>query len=113
MAGTVIDGAVISGITVTSATAFPLPNVSGSVASTQPGRLIGGTYFVETTGTFGTSGTIQVQRLGPDAATWENVGSGLTSSGATEVVQIPNGGYRVEASGTITSGFCGITRIPS
>jgi len=103
MAGAVADGGIISGITVTSATAFPLVNAGGTTSP--PGRLVGGTYQVTTVGTFGTSGSIQVQQLGPDGATYVNVGSALSSSGASEIIQVPSGGFRVETSGTITSGF--------
>jgi len=74
-----------------------------------PFTLYGGYYQVALAATG--SGTAQLETLGPDGATWLNVGSDLTANGVAYFYCAP-GEYRLTVA-TFTAVYASITRVPT
>ena len=70
-------------------------------SSTSPVYFPGGVASFELTGTV--AGTVTLQKLGPDGATWEAVGASTTVTAAAFVqgLNLPAGGYRLACSATL------------
>ena len=88
-----LDGASFSNISATTA-AFTLD---------------GGKYGLDVTATFG-GGSVQLQKLAADGATWANVGAAITANGV-QTADVPAGSYRV-AIATATAVYVNLRRIP-
>ena len=78
------------------------PDETIVVSGGQTFTLNGGTYGFDVNPTVSAGGSVQLQRLGPDSATYENVGTSVGSGAAAsyQTVQIPQGGYKL----AVTSG---------
>ena len=63
----------------------------------------GGKGFLAVVGTFG-GASLQLQYLGPDSATWVNVGAAITAAGSV-VVEMPPGPVRMAVTGGPPSGL--------
>ena len=84
---------------------------SGEALTGQPVNLVtpnssqfaitGGKYLFAAVGTFN-SGTITLNRVGPDGNTLVSMASGLTAAGSS-VVDLPPGLYQVTISGSTTA----------
>lgn len=68
---------------------------------TAPAFFLGGVASFEISGTFNAA-TVTLQKLGPDEATWETVGSSTTVTAAAFVqgLNLPAGCYRLSLSGS-------------
>jgi hypothetical protein len=63
-------------------------------ATTSPFELKGGTYVVD--GIWTGSGTVTLQRLGPDGTTYQTAVTALSTSGTpSAAVQLPPGQYKI------------------
>lgn len=73
--------------------------------------LSGGNYAATAHATWG-GGNAQLQVLGPDGATWLNVGSTITADGISTYANLPPASYRWNIT-TTTAGFVNLTRVPN
>lgn len=94
---------------------YAFPNIA---ATTSPFNLIGGTYGVDCIAGAWNSGTVNLQRLAGDGATWVNAAeqvdlAGLVSFNANLYANIPlaPGSYRFDVSAA-TGVYVTIVRIP-
>lgn len=87
-------------------------NVQSNIApaTTAAFTLRGGSYWIETKST-GT-GTIDLQRLGPDGTTWTARATQITATAGQQTLSLPPGSYRWVVA-TFTANFLEITRIPT
>lgn len=88
---------------------------SNIAASTAPFKLKGGRYVLAASATF-SGGSVSVQMLGPDAATWvtpSNIaGSANTITAAgCQTVDLPPGQYRITIA-TATAVYASLASIP-
>lgn len=80
-------------------------------ANSIPFHLMGGKYAVDAVATF-SSGSVKLQRLGPDGSTYLSVASATDFSAAGyATVDLPQGTYRFTIA-TATAVACSIVRIP-
>lgn len=86
--------------------AFAFSNIAATTAAF---RVRGGKYMLCATATFG-GGNIQLQTLGPDAATWVNVGSSVTAAGVA-VFDLAGGQYRFAIT-TATAVYVALSSVP-
>ena len=73
-------------------------------------ELRGGSYWIETKST-GT-GTIDLQRLGPDGTTYTARITQITATAGQQTISLPPGTYRWVVA-TFTANYLEITRIPT
>lgn len=87
-------------------------NVQSNIApsTTAAFNLRGGSYWLETKST-GT-GTIDLQRLGPDGTTWTARATQITATAGQQTLSLPPGSYRWVVA-TFTANYLEITRIPT
>lgn len=87
-------------------------NVQSNIApsTTTSFYLRGGSYWVETKST-GT-GTIDLQRLGPDGTTYTARITQITATAGQQTLSLPPGTYRWVVA-TFTANYLEITRIPT
>ena len=71
--------------------------------------LTGGLYAIETLATG--AGSITLQRLGPDGATWGAAATAITTTSNFSTAQLPPGQYRWLTSG-FTAIYATVQRIP-
>lgn len=84
---------------------------SNIAATTAAFKLIGGKYSVAAVATFG-GGSVKLQRLGPDAATYQSVASASDFSAAGyTALDLPPGQYRFTIA-TATAVYAEVTAIP-
>jgi hypothetical protein len=81
---------------------FPFSNISANTAAF---TLRGGNYGFTCHATFG-GGSVGLQRLAEDAATWINVVTPLTADGYASA-NLPSGQYRVSVT-TATGVYCDV-----
>lgn len=79
-------------------------------ATTAPFVLRGGSYWIETKSTG--SGTIDLQKLGPDGTTYTARITQITATAGQQTISLPPGTYKV-AIATFTAIYVEITRIPT
>ena len=79
-------------------------------ATTDPFQLVGGVYVVDAIGTWN-SGTLTLQRLGPDGNTYITALTALSADGASAATALPAGTYRL-AIATATAVFVSVARVP-
>jgi hypothetical protein len=82
-------------------------NFTGTTANFTLG--FGGLYGAEFSATFG-GGTVQLNVLGPDGATWIPAAPAWTANG-TAVIYLPSGTYQLVVV-TATAVYVSISRIP-
>ena len=92
-----------------SAEGFFFSNISATTAAF---TLRGGKYGADAAATFG-GGSVKLQKLLGDGATWQSVSSAtdFTAAGYAVIDLVP-GQYRFTIA-TATAVFCAVTRIPS
>lgn len=83
-------------------------NVAAGTSATF--TLRGGSYWIETKST-GT-GTIDLQKLGPDGSTWTARITQITTTAGQQTISLPPGSYRYVIA-TFTANYVEITRIPT
>ena len=73
------------------------PDESIVVSGGQTFTLGGGTYGFDVLGTVSAGGSVVLQRLGPDGATYEQVGTSVGAAGTPsyQTVSVPQGGYKL------------------
>lgn len=72
--------------------------------------LQGGVYVMDAIATWN-AGSITLQRLGPDGATYMNAATGLSADGTTGALTLPAGTYKFTVA-TATGLWVSISRIP-
>jgi hypothetical protein len=77
-------------------------------ASTGAFTLLGGKYGLDVSATFG-GGNVQLQMLSVDNQTWVNVGSSITTNGAS-TYDLPPGQYQIAIT-TATAVYAALTKI--
>lgn len=83
---------------------------SNIAATTAAFGLRGGTYWIETKSTG--SGTLDLQRLGPDGTTYTARITQITATAGQQTIALPPGTYKW-AIATFTANYLEITRIPT
>lgn len=73
-------------------------------------KLQGGAYVMDAIATW-SSGSLTLQRLGPDGATFITAATALSADGTTGSIALPPGTYRISAT-TATGIWASIARIP-
>lgn len=73
-------------------------------------KLQGGAYAMDAIASWG-GGSITLQRLGPDGATFITAATALTADGTTGSIALPPGTYRVLAT-TAAAIWVSVARIP-
>lgn len=79
-------------------------------ATTDPFPLDGGVYVVDALATW-SSGTVTLQRLGPDGANYLTAATALSADGTSGGVVLSRGTYRF-AVATATGVYVGVSRVP-
>jgi len=92
-----------------SATATESKKFSSISAPTAPFTLKGGKYALTVVNAG--AGTVDIQVLGPDGATWLDVSSNITGNGIG-TADLPPGQYRINPSG-VASITAAITSVPT
>lgn len=90
-----------------STQSFQFQNLSVTTATFY---VIGGTYGLTVSATFG-GGSVQLQILSFDKATWLNVGSAFSANGFISQA-LPPGQYRLAIT-TATAVYAALTSVPS
>lgn len=86
-------------------------NIHFTSAAPGPFTIQGGTYTFAIIATG--SGTVTLQRLGPDGVTYINAATALSTSGAVSAaLALPPGLYQI-AIATFTNVFADLSRVPS
>jgi len=78
--------------------------------SSDPFVLVGGAYAMDAIATW-SAGSITLQRLGPDGATYITAATALSADGTTGALALPPGTYKI-AVVTATGVWVSISRIP-
>lgn len=73
-------------------------------------KLVGGAYAMDAIASWG-GGSLTLQRLGPDGATFITAATALTADGTTGSLALPPGTYRILAT-TAAGIWVSISRIP-
>lgn len=84
-------------------------NIAATAGST-PFQLAGGLYQIETVSTG--SGSIDLQKLGPDGTTWTARITQITATAGYAQATLPPGTYRWVVV-TFTANYLSLTRIPT
>lgn len=85
------------------------PFANAAAGTSAAFELMGGAYVLDFVAT-GT-GTVDLQRLGPDGATYFAVITQITANGTSGSIALPPGQYKVVVA-TFTAIYVSITRIP-
>jgi hypothetical protein len=91
------------------ATAVDAVRFSNISASTAAFALNGGAYMAAVVATFG-GGTVKLQALGPDQATYMSVGGDFSANGTASPLWLPPGQYRFTIA-TATAVFCSVAGV--
>jgi hypothetical protein len=73
--------------------------------------LTGGAYVLDANGNFN-SGTVTLQRLGPDGATFITAATALSANGTSGSIALPPGVYKL-AVASATALYVSVIRIPA
>jgi len=92
---------------ITAGESFQFANIAATTAQFQ---VKGGTYVITVHATFG-GGSVQLQTLAGDGATWLLLGTSITADG-TQSFTLPPGAYRF-AIATATAVYANLTRVPA
>jgi len=92
---------------ITAGESFQFANIAATTAQFQ---VKGGTYLLTVHATFG-GGSVQMQTLAGDGATWLLLGTSITADG-TQSFTLPPGAYRI-AIATATAVYANLTRVPA
>src|SRR5262245_35114300 len=83
-------------------------NISATPAAFQ---LMGGAYVIDVIATWNSTGTVTLQRLGPDGNTYITAATALSADGTSGSIALPAGTYRL-AIATATAVFAAVLPIP-
>jgi len=93
---------------ITAGESFQFANIAATTAQFQ---VKGGTYVITVHATFG-GGSVQLQTLAGDGATWLLLGTSITADGTQVYTGLPPGPYRI-AIATATAVYANLTRVPA
>lgn len=83
-------------------------NISANTAAFE---LAGGCYVIDTIATWNSTGTVTLQRLGPNQSGYLTAATAISADGVTSGLVLPPGTYRF-AVATATAVYVSITRVP-
>ncbi len=83
-------------------------NISATTAVFQ---LNGGAYTIDTVATWNSTGTVTLERLGPDGSSYLTAATAISADGVATGLVLPPGTYRF-AIATATAVYVSITRVP-
>ena len=102
--GTVLSGVVAVGMSYGLASNINAPGTTSPVTG-----VLGASYVFGCVATTWNSATAQLQALGPDGATYINVGTAISANGTLGVVIGAGATVRVTVSGTPTGLYCNLS----
>lgn len=82
---------------------------TGSYPTAAGVLLLGGAYCLDVVATG--AGSVTLQRLGPDGATWITAATALTATGTSGSLALPTGTYRITVAG-LTAVYASLTPTP-
>ena len=86
---------------------FAWSNISATPAQFS---LLGGTYVLDAVATWST-GSVKLQRVGPDGSTLIDAATSMTANGTSGELSLPPGKYQLTIA-TATAVYASVTRIP-
>jgi hypothetical protein len=87
--------------------AVKFANISATTAAFE---LKGGLYQVSVVATWNSTGTVTIEQLGPDGATWLTVHVAFSANGG-DTIFLPPGQYRFEIA-TATAVYASVVTVP-
>ena len=89
---------------------FAVDNLGTTASSTPVPLTFGGRGVMDAVGTFSTTPTVTLQRLGRDGTTWLTVAQ-LTTAGQV-AFDYTSGQYRITTGGGATTIYASVSRVP-